>query len=71
MGLQMMEIGVLRILLILQGVMNQEIESTRIRIPLHNSGKLLLVEPQNRLHRLAEFMQKTLRRFAINDAFGW
>ncbi len=67
----MMEIGVLRILLTLQGVMNQEIESTRIRIPVQNSGKLLFVESQDRLHGLAEFMQKILRRFAINNAFGW
>jgi hypothetical protein len=63
----MMKIRVFRILLSLDGLMNQEIEPGCIRIPLHDGFKLLFVELQDRLHRFAKLMQKHLRNFAIDD----
>jgi hypothetical protein len=71
MDIQMIEISVLGILLILHGVMDQEIESARIRIPLHSCKELLFEEDQDGLHRFTEGIQETPCSLAIGYGLVW
>jgi len=68
--MQMIEISVFCVVLLLVGVVNQDIESTGIRISVHDREELMLVEHDHRAHRLAELVQQTSRSFAVAVSNG-
>jgi hypothetical protein len=67
MGLQMADVGVLNILFVFVGLMDQQIEPTCVRVSVHDCKKLLFVQLDQRLNRLTECIQKALGSFAIRD----
>ena len=67
MRLQVQQIGILRVLFPLDGLMNQKVKTVRLCIPFGDCKILLLVKGQNLLHCLADFVQKALCRFAIDN----
>ena len=65
MRIQMTEISVFRVLLILKGLVNHQIESARIRVVLHEGKELPFVKGYYRLYGFPKIIQKTPCRFAI------
>lgn len=57
MHIEMVEVGVFRILLVLQGMMNQQIEAARIGVASYNRQVLPLVKKHYFVHCITKFGQ--------------
>jgi hypothetical protein len=57
MHIEMIEVGVFRVLLTFQGMMNQQIEAARIGVAIYNRQVLPLVEKHQFMHCITKFGQ--------------
>lgn len=63
----MFQIGVLGVVLSLNGVMGQKVETSGVRIAVHNSQELQFVEPYQLVNGFAKGIQETLCLWAIDN----